>query len=379
MIAFLHNKATLLSKGNGMNRSFIVDEVIVTQDYPIRQAIALQKTDHLPQHSRSWSAHLGGPPVERCGCCQPVRRTCRRWAQPLVAQARVLPRLWSLKQRQDSRHILSKNRRKPTRGGKARAGYGAALLIRLAADLAAKHGRGFSRPGLQRMRAFYLGWEIRSTPLSEFVAQVRLPADEDATNPGVIAKPTVAGIDPSAVTPAIFPLPWSHYIRLLSVCNGRRKAKGSQVKQGTVTVLIEPRPCPREASPGSGRRNVQVGVPGAAGQPRLDPRYGTGLPPPEVVGNRRSRAPRSRPSPACNAPGFRQSSELRPFSPPVQKPLRSSSSTQAQLVNFAWARTEHGKGRGFAVCVLRARPTCRGRYRGIAVAVCETPSGGPSF
>ena len=64
-------------------------------------------------------------------------------------------------------------------GGKARAGYGEALLIRLAADLA-KHGRGFSRPGLQRMRAFYLGWEICSTPLSEFAARVRLSGNGDA-------------------------------------------------------------------------------------------------------------------------------------------------------------------------------------------------------
>jgi hypothetical protein len=42
-------------------------------------------------------------------------------------------------------------------------------------DLTARFGRGFSRPGLQRMRAFYQGWDICSTPSSKFEARVRLP------------------------------------------------------------------------------------------------------------------------------------------------------------------------------------------------------------
>lgn len=41
-------------------------------------------------------------------------------------------------------------------GGKHRAGYGEELLARLSKDLTTKHGRGFSRQGLQKMRAFYL-------------------------------------------------------------------------------------------------------------------------------------------------------------------------------------------------------------------------------
>src|SRR4051794_35413265 len=48
-------------------------------------------------------------------------------------------------------------------GGKARAGYGEALLQRLAEDLSAQHGRGFSERNLRQIRAFYLGWEIRQT------------------------------------------------------------------------------------------------------------------------------------------------------------------------------------------------------------------------
>jgi hypothetical protein len=52
--------------------------------------------------------------------------------------------------------------------GKARAEYGEALLVRLSVALTGRYGRGFSRAGLQKMRAFYLGWEICSTPSSEF-------------------------------------------------------------------------------------------------------------------------------------------------------------------------------------------------------------------
>jgi DUF1016 N-terminal domain len=57
-------------------------------------------------------------------------------------------------------------------GGQGRAGYGEATLKRLAADLTAHHGRGFSRQNLQSMRAFYLGWPIRQTPSGIFRAQL---------------------------------------------------------------------------------------------------------------------------------------------------------------------------------------------------------------
>jgi hypothetical protein len=48
-----------------------------------------------------------------------------------------------------------------------RAGYGEELLAPLSKDLTAKQGRGFSRQGLQKMRAYHLGWEIRPTPSGE--------------------------------------------------------------------------------------------------------------------------------------------------------------------------------------------------------------------
>ncbi|MDR2365156.1 MAG: DUF1016 N-terminal domain-containing protein [Zoogloeaceae bacterium] len=41
-------------------------------------------------------------------------------------------------------------------GGRDRAGYGAALIKRLSADLRLRHGKGFSRSNLISMRQFYL-------------------------------------------------------------------------------------------------------------------------------------------------------------------------------------------------------------------------------
>jgi predicted nuclease of restriction endonuclease-like (RecB) superfamily len=43
-------------------------------------------------------------------------------------------------------------------GGKARADYGTALLANLSRDLKLRHGKGFSRSNLTRIRQFYLGY-----------------------------------------------------------------------------------------------------------------------------------------------------------------------------------------------------------------------------
>src|SRR5262249_50438983 len=58
-------------------------------------------------------------------------------------------------------------------GGKARAEYGEVLLKRLAQDLTAKYGRGFSRSNLQQMRLFYSGWEICQTVSGKLQARAK--------------------------------------------------------------------------------------------------------------------------------------------------------------------------------------------------------------
>ena len=47
--------------------------------------------------------------------------------------------------------------------GRVRAEYGEALLARLAADLTARFGRGFSVRNVWQMKAFYLAWPIPQT------------------------------------------------------------------------------------------------------------------------------------------------------------------------------------------------------------------------
>ncbi len=123
-------------------------------------------------------------------------------------------------------------------GGKARADYGESLLAALSCDLTAKHGRGFSRTNLQQMRLFYMGWEICQTPSGKLEAHVILPAE--SAGPGQIC-PTVSGksgaeqgtlvsmgrqpLDLSGIVLTdVFPLSWSHYVRLMSVTTALARA-----------------------------------------------------------------------------------------------------------------------------------------------------------
>lgn len=105
-------------------------------------------------------------------------------------------------------------------GGEERAVYGDALIERLSADLTARFGRGFSRQNLWQMRAFHLTWPTHQilqalsakSPGSTILQTLsgELPAREltEAASRHVIDLPTLA---------QSFPLPWSAYVRLLSV------------------------------------------------------------------------------------------------------------------------------------------------------------------
>lgn len=82
--------------------------------------------------------------------------------------------------------------------GVARAAYGEQLLKRLSRDLSKRFGRGFSERNLEQMRGFYLAWPISQTASAKSV---------DASRP----------------TQPRFPLPWSHYVRLLGVENAHAR------------------------------------------------------------------------------------------------------------------------------------------------------------
>ena len=95
-------------------------------------------------------------------------------------------------------------------GGKKRAEYGEALLERLSADLSAKFGRGFSLQNLYKYRQFFLtSPEILPTVSGEFILE-KLPtlSGESGNESALSHLGRVA---------ARFPLPWSHYVRLLGL------------------------------------------------------------------------------------------------------------------------------------------------------------------
>jgi predicted nuclease of restriction endonuclease-like (RecB) superfamily len=102
-------------------------------------------------------------------------------------------------------------------GGRARAEYGEGLVKRLSADLTAKHGRGFSERNLRQMRTFYQGWEIRQTPSAVFEARVRGSLFADQPGPEKSQAAPAQPLPAPAQSLAVFPLPWSHYTRLLAV------------------------------------------------------------------------------------------------------------------------------------------------------------------
>jgi predicted nuclease of restriction endonuclease-like (RecB) superfamily len=111
-------------------------------------------------------------------------------------------------------------------GGKKRAEYGEELLQRLAKDLTARHGRGFSAPNLHRFRQFFQSFpasEILSTPSIKSLAAVNLSTvsrESSALVPVSPAVPAKGASDWFAFLDTLaqrFPLPWSHYVRLLAV------------------------------------------------------------------------------------------------------------------------------------------------------------------
>lgn len=102
--------------------------------------------------------------------------------------------------------------------GKRRAGYGDALIKRLADDLTAQFGRGFGVVNLSQMRKFYTLWPtapIFHTPSEKLALTERhdrkLQTPSEKSSSGIQSSPTWADIVNR------FPLPWSAYVRLLSI------------------------------------------------------------------------------------------------------------------------------------------------------------------
>lgn len=94
--------------------------------------------------------------------------------------------------------------------GKSRADYGKQVIDRLATDLTTKLGRGFGRSNLFQMRQFY-------TYYPNILQTMSAKSDDQIVQ-------TLSGQLPVTKIVACFPLPWSHYVRLLSVENSDARA-----------------------------------------------------------------------------------------------------------------------------------------------------------
>ncbi|MDO4683827.1 MAG: PDDEXK nuclease domain-containing protein [Lautropia sp.] len=99
-------------------------------------------------------------------------------------------------------------------GGQERAAYGEALIKRLGGDLSRQFGRGFGQRNLAQMRAFYLAWP------ADRILQM---SSAKSSAPQNLQITSGEALDLSALAQA-FPLPWSAYVRLLSVKNPQARA-----------------------------------------------------------------------------------------------------------------------------------------------------------
>ena len=123
--------------------------------------------------------------------------------------------------------------------GATRAGYGEQILSKLSHDLTEQFGRGFGRRNLFQIRAFYLAYRsiVQTLSAQSGTGVQAMPSFEldPAKSQTVFAESqteksatssrkyriseSLIRTSPLSNLAAAFPLPWSHYVRLLSVKN----------------------------------------------------------------------------------------------------------------------------------------------------------------
>jgi predicted nuclease of restriction endonuclease-like (RecB) superfamily len=109
-----------------------------------------------------------------------------------------------------------------------KAGYGEKLITNLADDLTRRFGRGFGRTNLFQMRAFFLAYpEIVQTASEPLRA---------TSKQGTVVQ-TASELSSSLTLTSKFPLPWSHYVRLISIQNpNARRFYETEALRGGWTV-----------------------------------------------------------------------------------------------------------------------------------------------
>ena len=110
-------------------------------------------------------------------------------------------------------------------GGRDKAKYGDAVIDRLAKDLTERFGRGFGRRNVFLMRAFYLACPRPALPSggagtlpAKKVQTASALSEALAPNQAIVQTPSAQSslVLPPADLVRSFPLPWSHYVLLIS-------------------------------------------------------------------------------------------------------------------------------------------------------------------
>lgn len=196
----------------------------------------MKKKPHQKAISQTPSAEYGGLIGGIAELLEASRRTAARTINALMTAT-----YWEI-----GRRIVEFEQR-----GEERAGYGEKLLAQLSDELTSRFGRGFGVDNLQRFRSFFLSYPpgsiyaalsrklpallpaisqtssgksssaksetlLRKSRAQNYATASRNSAGNESTQTGLEPKGNALTISDLA---AAFPLPWSHYVRLLSVKN----------------------------------------------------------------------------------------------------------------------------------------------------------------
>jgi predicted nuclease of restriction endonuclease-like (RecB) superfamily len=126
--------------------------------------------------------------------------------------ARAVNHLMTATYWQIGRHIVEFEQQ-----GRGRARYGEQLIPKLSEDLTARFGRGFSARNLETMRLFYLAWPMPQTVSAKLGMATRRSSIPQTVSAELTDVRSERLLD-------LFPLPWSHYVRLLTVADPEARA-----------------------------------------------------------------------------------------------------------------------------------------------------------
>jgi len=107
--------------------------------------------------------------------------------------------------------------------GKLRAEYGEELLKRLSRDLTLRYGRGFAKSNLYQMRSFYTAYQHIFQTVSGKSDGLHASSGSEKFQT-LSGKSRWLGLQRLQSAASHFPLPWSTYVRLLSLKNEHARA-----------------------------------------------------------------------------------------------------------------------------------------------------------